>query len=91
MSAIWAGQECSACKDRYWISFGHPAWFGDKTSPLYQKFIEARSSGLCPFCWLENNVSDKTLTVLSPFESLVVKSFNINELLEKIKSQLKEE
>lgn len=57
MSAIIAGKSCNNCSNDYYLSMGHPLWFDRKIGALYKGYLIARSSGLCPACFIEKIVA----------------------------------
>lgn len=52
MSAIIAGKECKMCGKEYWLSFGHPDWFKNRSGDAWQGFRSIQVSGLCPTCYV---------------------------------------
>jgi hypothetical protein len=56
MSAIVAGKSCKLCKNKYYVSIGHPDWFDNvvkrrrKPCPIYKRYVRIAKSRLCPTC-----------------------------------------
>ena len=58
MSAIISGWQCKDCKEKYWISLGHPKWFddvikkGEPKNATFELFEDIQKSGRCLTCYL---------------------------------------
>jgi len=61
MSAIIGGKKCKGCGNKYWTSFGHPAWYDavvfhkQEPSEKFKDFRKVCESGLCLKCYTEEN------------------------------------
>jgi len=78
MSAISSGV-CSTCDQKFYLSFGHPSWFGgrDWRNPkwpeegtkdwhILQEFRKFQSSRQCPECYVKSNPEQSFFSVDDP-------------------------
>ncbi len=58
MSAIISGWKCKDCKQKYWISLGHPKWYddvvkkGEPKNESFELFEDIQKSGRCLTCYM---------------------------------------